>query len=61
MEKKQTEKTRKQKKSYVRPEVKQVQLRPEEAVLGFCKQTTKFGPGANDCGVGVSPCPTSGT
>jgi hypothetical protein len=49
------------KKSYVKPEVKQVELRPEEAVLGFCKQTTNFGPGANDCGVGVSPCPTTGT
>ena len=33
----------KQKKSYMKPEIKKVQLRPEEAVLGGCKID---GPGA---------------
>jgi len=49
------------KKPYVRPVVRQIQLRPEEAVLGFCKNTGYFGPGADNCGFGVSPCPTTGT
>jgi len=31
---------RQSKKPYVKPEVKQIQLKPEEAVLGFCKGTT---------------------
>jgi hypothetical protein len=33
------------KKPYVKPEVKQVQLKPEEAVLGFCKNAVANGPG----------------
>jgi hypothetical protein len=37
------------KKPYVRPELKQVQLKPEEAVLGFCKTTSIFGPGVSGC------------
>lgn len=36
---------RRSKKPYVRPEVKKVQLKPEEAVLGFCKNATTNGPG----------------
>ena len=51
----------KRKKPYVRPEVKQVPLRPEEAVLGFCKQNSIFGPGASNCGVGVSICYSTGS
>ena len=34
----------KAKKPYAKPEVSQVQLRPEEAVLGFCKSTSRRGP-----------------
>ena len=49
------------KRPYVKPEVRQIQLRPEEAVLGFCKNTGYYGPGIDACGVGTSPCPTSGT
>ena len=49
------------KKPYVRPEVKQVPLKPEEAVLGFCKQTDIFGPGTTSCGVGVSICYSTGS
>ena len=54
-------KTEQPKKPYVRPEVRQVRLRPEEAVLGFCKNTGYSGPGAPNCGVGISPCITPGT
>ncbi|MGQ9645212.1 MAG: hypothetical protein ACUVWO_01575 [Thermodesulfobacteriota bacterium] len=39
------------KKPYVKPEVKQVQLKPEEAVLGGCKTSGKFGPVVNNCSV----------
>ncbi len=35
--------TRKTRKPYAKPEVSQVQLRPEEAVLGFCKSTSRRG------------------
>ena len=38
-----------QKKPYTKPEVKQVPLRPEEAVLGFCKNATTYGPTDTDC------------
>lgn len=37
------------KKPYVKPEVKQVPLRPEEAVLGFCKTTVVAGPLSSAC------------
>jgi hypothetical protein len=33
------------KKPYIKPEVKQVQLKPEEAVLGGCKQSADASPG----------------
>ncbi len=32
------------KKPYVKPEVRQVLLKPEEAVLGACKHDTTVGP-----------------
>jgi hypothetical protein len=53
-----------QKKLYVRPEIRQVPLKPEEAVLGLCKQTGIAGPGlpsGNACGDGVSPCSSIGS
>ena len=37
------------KKPYTKPEVKRVQLKPEEAVLGGCKVNGQFGPAANNC------------
>ena len=37
------------KKQYKKPEIKRVELRPEEAVLGFCKITSQFGPGNPGC------------
>jgi hypothetical protein len=46
--------TRLQKKPYTKPEVKQVPLRPEEAVLGFCKtQATGGGPSSPTCNPGT--------
>jgi hypothetical protein len=52
---------KKAKKPYVRPEVKQVQLKPEEAVLGYCKQTSIFGPGAASCNIPVLACSSNGS
>jgi hypothetical protein len=50
----------KTKQPYTKPEVKQVPLRPEEAVLGFCKTETVGGPMQSAC---TSPiiCTTVGT
>lgn len=36
-------------KAYRKPEITQVVLRPEEAVLGACKQGKKSGPGGPRC------------
>jgi len=36
-------------RSYVKPAMKRVVLKPEEAVLGACKATGRFGPTAGDC------------
>jgi hypothetical protein len=38
-------------RSYSKPEMKRVHLKPEEAVLGGCKVTSSFGPTAANCGV----------
>jgi hypothetical protein len=37
------------KKPYVKPQVTQVPLRPEEAVLGNCKSATNSGPVSAMC------------
>jgi len=34
---------------YLKPEVKRVQLKPEEAVLGWCKISGNYGPVAANC------------
>jgi hypothetical protein len=48
MKEKPAERSERRKKPYQKPEVKQVPLRPEEAVLGFCKgATTGAGSGGN--------------
>jgi hypothetical protein len=36
-------------RSYVKPAMKRVVLKPEEAVLGACKATGTFGPTAGNC------------
>lgn len=48
---------KREKKPYLKPELRQVPLRPEEAVLGNCKLSGVSGPAAADCGGGV--CSTS--
>jgi len=43
------------KKHYVKPEIKRVMLRPEEAVLASCKTNKVAGPGQSKCST-PSPC-----
>ncbi len=43
------------KKPYVKPEMKQVSLRPEEAVLGGCKVQGSLGAGQPTCHA-PAPC-----
>ena len=44
------------KKPYVKPEVKQVQLKPEEAVLAVCKLPGQYGPARQNCQTAGVPC-----
>ena len=48
----------KEKKLYLKPEIKQVQLKPEEAVLGGCKISTLAGPARVTCDFGMGQCNT---
>ena len=48
------------KKPYEKPEAKRFPLRPEEAVLGFCKTNAASGPSGGGCR-GVSACATVGS
>ena len=45
-----------QKKPYLKPEVKRVELKPEEAVLGNCKVSGTHGPAST-----TTDCSTAGT
>jgi hypothetical protein len=47
------------KKSYSKPELRRILLRPEEAVLGGCKSANTAGPGSGDCGVTTCSSGTS--
>ncbi|WP_143302018.1 hypothetical protein [Candidatus Entotheonella palauensis] len=50
------------KKRYVKPEIRQVPLRPEEAVLGNCKTAGVSGPGsAGTCSPGAIACSSLGS
>jgi hypothetical protein len=49
------------KKPYLKPEVQQVQLKPEEAVLGGCKTSSAAGPARVTCDAGVGICRALGT
>lgn len=49
-----------QRKPYAKPELRQVPLRPEEAVLGNCKMTGFAGPAVSNCQP-VTPCVTIGS
>jgi hypothetical protein len=46
-------------KPYRKPTLTQVALKPEEAVLGFCKNNTSSGPAAATCT--TLACATSGS
>ena len=48
------------KKRYEKPEVTQVSLRPEEAVLGACKAGRVSGPGQPRCAI-PAPCSSQGS
>jgi hypothetical protein len=52
---------RQQKKPYVKPKLRQVDLRPEEAVLGNCKTTGTSGPGGTGACANVGACSTQGS
>jgi len=43
------EKKMKKKKLYKKPKIKKVPLRPQEAVLGFCKMSDVAGPAIGTC------------
>jgi hypothetical protein len=45
---------------YRKPEIKQVTLKPEEAVLGACKMNNSRGPGQGTCRT-PSPCSSLGS
>ena len=49
------------KRPYAKPEIKQVALRPEEAVLGACKGTGGGGPGAGSGCRRPAPCSSLGS
>ena len=49
-----------EKKPYVKPEVKRYPLRPEEAVLGFCKTSSSAGPSGSNCRT-VGTCRAQGS
>ena len=44
------------KRAYSKPELVQIPLRPEEAVLGNCKTTGATGPGAPSNCTAAGPC-----
>ncbi len=50
-----------QKLQYEKPAVKRFSLRPEEAVLGFCKSPTVNGPGTMGSFCHPVTCQTSGS
>lgn len=48
------------KKPYEKPEARRFPLRPEEAVLGFCKTNAASGPNSNGCR-GLNACSIPGS
>lgn len=54
------EETQRPRRPYVAPTIEKVELRPQEAVLGFCKSTTVAGPVAGKCKA-VGACATLGS
>jgi len=61
MSDRQRQETQRTKRAYSKPELIQVPLRPEEAVLGNCKGATAAGPGApSNCST-PAPCFSQGS
>jgi hypothetical protein len=55
-----TDQKNEKKKAYEKPAVRRFPLRPEEAVLGFCKSSVAAGPAGGNCrGVGYCYSPGS--
>lgn len=48
------------KRAYQKPELTEVSLKPEEAVLGSCKRGGRSGPGQPKC-LAPAPCSSSGS
>ena len=48
-------------KPYTKPELRRIQLRPEEAVLGACKTSGTSGPGGMGNCAPVGPCMSDGS
>jgi hypothetical protein len=46
---------------YEPPSLHRVLLRPQEAVLGFCKNSNSSGPGGGGCQTAGLPCSGSGS
>jgi hypothetical protein len=55
------ENVKKGKRPYSKPKIQQVQLKPDEAVLGGCKTSTVAGPARITCDFGVGNCRALGT
>jgi hypothetical protein len=51
----------KEKRPYEKPQVKQVVLKPDEAVLGACKTTAIAGPAQSRCNNGGLRCSVIGS
>ena len=45
-----------EKRPYRKPAVKQVPLRPDEAVLGGCKSNGQYGPALSNCNLSGTYC-----
>jgi hypothetical protein len=56
-----TENQPKKKEVYVKPEVKQIMLKPEEAILGACKTATVAGPAQSKCNNSGLKCSNIGS
>jgi hypothetical protein len=56
-----TENQPEKKEAYVKPQVKQILLKPEEAILGACKTSAIAGPAQAKCNTGGIHCSLIGS
>ncbi len=52
---------KKDRRQYAKPTLTEVELRPDEAVLGQCKNGNTNGPGTGVSNCGIAPCNAYGT